>query len=689
MRFVNLPTSGPFAESGGLVAFEAENYTSNAKGATPAANSVWNNVINTAPPPVTVSGGRYMQVPNANVDTGNSTLGPRLDYSIDLGSTDPYYVWIRGKSFNTDGNSSTVDDSVYVGLDGALIQPTTTYVSFPTTDWGWQQNTSASNRITFTPGSAGTHTLNLWMKRDGSAIDKIVITKDPNYVPAGLGPGESARKITPIVPPTFAPPTVPIAPRAADFSVLTDLSRGFDVNYHETSWNQSTDTLFADVTLKNNGRYIVRGDTAPLLIGVKKITAPFVTLGDPDLVGPDGTAYYDISRLAYTTSDTTLVNNDQVPGIQLKFKNPTGVQFNYEIVVLGAVNRAPAFTNIPTSQSIAINDPNHYSYQANAVDPDGDQVSYAKVAGPAWLSVSSSGLVSGTPPEAGAYHIVLRATDNFALQPLSTEAAYDLIVVDVPNRPPQFDSIPVVDAYVGDLYTYASHAFDVDGDALTYSIQSGNPGGDFQIVPGTGAISWQPTLNDLGQTFTVTLRATDPGLLFGEQTYSIVVHADPANRPPVITSDPQTRFEYTNTFNAPSGNVDPNQLALTLANGAQYTGDVSITLPGTVAPKVDVFLLFDDTGSFSGVAPSLVSSFPGVVSDLRTAFPAVDFGFGVGRFEDYVNYAYYDDRPFILNQPIIATGTQNFDQAIAAALCDTLQATAAIRPNHTWRRSTR
>jgi len=91
---------------------------------------------------------------------------------------------------------------------------------------------------------------------------------------------------------------------------------------------------------------------------------------------------------------------------------------------------------------------------------------------------------------------------------------------------------------------------------------------------------------------------------------------------------------------------------------------VSITLPpDTIVDKVDVFLLFDDTGSFEGFVPTVASIFSALVTALEAALPGVEFGFGVGRFEDYggPGTGFSDEdlvgRPFTLNQPIVTAAT--------------------------------
>lgn len=64
------------------------------------------------------------------------------------------------------------------------------------------------------------------------------------------------------------------------------------------------------------------------------------------------------------------------------------------------------------------------------------------------------------------------------------------------------------------------------------------------------------------------------------------------------------------------------------------------------------------------------AAFPQIISALQTAMPGVDFGFGVGRFEEYANFAseFATGRPFVLNQPIIDQNTPGFAASIQAAL---------------------
>lgn len=84
---------------------------------------------------------------------------------------------------------------------------------------------------------------------------------------------------------------------------------------------------------------------------------------------------------------------------------PTG-----NVGVTNPGNRPPAFTMPPvTAATMGL----LYQYQATAIDPEANGFTFSKVEGPAWLTVTSGGLVSGIPPEgsAGGHLVTLRVTD--------------------------------------------------------------------------------------------------------------------------------------------------------------------------------------------------------------------------------------------------------------------------------------
>jgi len=99
--------------------------------------------------------------------------------------------------------------------------------------------------------------------------------------------------------------------------------------------------------------------------------------------------------------------------------------------------------------------------------------------------------------------------------------------------------------------------------------------------------------------------------------------------------------------------------------------------------KVDVMLLFDDTGSFAGLVPTIADLFPDIIDELETTFPGKDFAFGVSRFEDYggpgtgFSGERSTGRPFILNQPLVTQSVAGGAAARNALIQDALGRSAA------------
>ncbi len=125
------------------------------------------------------------------------------------------------------------------------------------------------------------------------------------------------------------------------------------------------------------------------------------------------------------------------------------------------------------------------------------------------------------------------------------------------------------------------------------------------------------------------------------------------------------------TVSPGSINIDPSAAC---GGGSDSVEDVCIRLPdGGTCGTVDVFLLFDDTGSFANNVVTTRNVFNDIVNDLTINHPNVDFAFGVGRYEDYGGPGasfggLAKDRPFILNQAILRTGHPLFSVALDAAL---------------------
>jgi len=465
---------------------------------------------------------------------------------------------------------------------------------------------------------------------------------------------------------TLAAPPGPRPLLDVDFERLTDVTTAVGVTYRWTSYHDAPDFLYAHVDLANVSTYSVRG---PILLGIKDLDNPAVTVRDLDGISPGGMPYYNITDRLVSDTDVFFSPGDSAQ-VELKFHTPARTRFHYELVVLGVLNDAPRFQTEADTEAVA---GTIYQYNADAPDPDRDPVTYSLVSGPAGMTVfAASGLVrwSTAGGDRGDHTVVIRATDPYGAY---EDQPYTLHVVDSANRPPRFTSTPVTDAEVGVPYQYPLAALDPDLDPLTFSLSGDYPSGMAVADASRGLIAWTPPAELVGQTVSVTAQVVDGRGGEALQVFDIYIHPQDGNHPPIIVSEPEKRLILpTLDANSALGDVAPGTIDLALTAGQTQTLTVSIALPddAIVVSAADVFLLFDDTGSFTNTAPAVTAAFPELIADLGTAFPNVDFAFGVGRFEEYAGLYGEDSvgRPYILNQPILTTGTSGFTAAISSAL---------------------
>lgn len=175
-------SANTFVEVDGEVVIEAENYSSLTPGTGSGASSSWNTTTTDSP-----SGGSGLIAgPNAGRNMGLSTDGPRLDYPITFTTPGTYRVWVR--MICPSGN----DDSIHVGLDGVCLTNDRGYgLGGSASSWKWFDDVSnGDSNISVTIPAAGTYTFNVWMREDGTSIDKIVLNTDASR-PSGSGPVQS------------------------------------------------------------------------------------------------------------------------------------------------------------------------------------------------------------------------------------------------------------------------------------------------------------------------------------------------------------------------------------------------------------------------------------------------------------------------------------------------------------------
>ncbi|MCW1923866.1 autotransporter-associated beta strand repeat-containing protein [Luteolibacter arcticus] len=187
---------------------------------------------------------------------------------------------------------------------------------------------------------------------------------------------------------------------------------------------------------------------------------------------------------------------------------------------------APLFTSDPISGAGATEDAAYSAMLAGSVtDVNFGELAYSKVSGPAWLSVASSGALSGSPGngEVGANAFTVRVTDPTGLTDYAT---LNITVNNVNDTPAWTNAIitkPAASegvAYSGSLAGDAGDDDLIHGDTIEFTKTSGPA---WLAVATDGTLSGTPTSGDLsGLPFTV--QVTDVADSFATATLNISVN---------------------------------------------------------------------------------------------------------------------------------------------------------------------
>jgi hypothetical protein len=147
-------------------------------------------------------------LPNTSTSggTGNDKTGPRLDYPVRVPQAGTYCVFVRMQAPSDDPGNS---DSVHIAVDdgplatdggqGLSDGAPTDDDSIPDGGWGWVHGVEADGDSddyrTVSFGSGGRYDINLYMREDGTRVDRIMLKRKggsacSSYEPAdgSMGP---------------------------------------------------------------------------------------------------------------------------------------------------------------------------------------------------------------------------------------------------------------------------------------------------------------------------------------------------------------------------------------------------------------------------------------------------------------------------------------------------------------------
>jgi hypothetical protein len=269
------------------------------------------------------------------------------------------------------------------------------------------------------------------------------------------------------------------------------------------------------------------------VVGVMNRSAGFVALYVNGISNASATieseAYRGVLRTTNAVSigarqgGTTTYNNQFVGSMQdVAIYNhalsPARILAHYQ----AASNRAPVFASNPFAKPMAQSGQVYNSSVAGeAADPNGDAVTYAKVSGPAWLSVGSSGVISGVPANVNANTntFVVSARDVAGLSNVATLNIYVNARPTFVANPFSLPDLAPGQTLAGNL---ATNVTDLNpGDVLTFAKVSGP---DWVEVASDGTLSGTPLSGNEG-TNSIVVSVTDPYALSENATMLVRVLA--------------------------------------------------------------------------------------------------------------------------------------------------------------------
>jgi uncharacterized repeat protein (TIGR03803 family) len=390
------------------------------------------------------------------------------------------------------------------------------------------------------------------------------------------------------------------------------------VGYNRTSGGGNGTVFRITVPIFTNNPFVMPPAIAALsytaTLPAHATSVPSDPLSFAKLSGPSWLNISSDGTLSGTPADANLGTNN----FTVSLSDSNGLSATATMTIVVNSNLSPSFTSTTFTEPWPNVDQFYsVSISGTATDPElgnGDRLTFAKVSGPSWLSVTDQGGLQGIPngSNAGTNTFLISVTD---LDGSSNTATFYIYV----NSAPYFighqfsKSIAVAGLPYSD--TIATNATDLDlpaGDTLTFYKVNGPL---WLNVTLDGRLSGTPSDTNVG-TNSFLLLVTDSAGLAGIGSMMIMVNADspPAFKTnPFNSPDAHAGLPYSATISANATDPNPGDVLtfsklsgptwLSVTPGGALAGTPSNSNSGTNS----FFVTVTDLDGLSGQAQMLVN----------------------------------------------------------------------------------
>src|SRR5882672_1510359 len=264
-------------------------------------------------------------------------------------------------------------------------------------------------------------------------------------------------------------------------------------------------------------------------------------------------------------------------------------------------NRAPTLTQ---PANMTVNEGATANQVLSGTDPDADALTFSKVSGPTYLTVTTTNATTGNISlapgfsDAGTATATVRATDTGGL---FNEKSLTVTVINV-NQNPVLAQPANMTVNEGATANQALSATDADGQALTHTKAAGPTYATVTTTsPGTGTaagnLALAPGFSDSG-TATISISVSDGA--GGTDAKSLTATVINVNRAPVLAQPANMTVNEGQTANQAlsATDADGQALSFTKTAGPAYA-TVTTTSPGTGTAAGNLALApgFSDSGT--------------------------------------------------------------------------------------------